>query len=107
MSLYNFSTESLVKENLLKISKRMANNADNNTRVFQCGDMYDKCSNGLLLPFLEECTWPRELRAFLYLAGLLYCFFGVAIIADIFMGAIEKITSKTRKVSRLILGLLV
>ncbi|KAB7507979.1 Sodium/calcium exchanger 2 [Armadillidium nasatum] len=98
MSLYNFSTESLVKENLLKISKRMANNVNNNTRVFLCGDMYDKCSNGLLLPFLEECTWPRELRAFLYLAGLLYCFFGVAIIADIFMGAIEKITSKTRKI---------
>lgn len=30
--------------------------------------------------------------------ALLYCFMGVAIIADIFMGAIEKITSTTRKV---------
>lgn len=38
------------------------------------------------------------MRALLYLMGLLYCFLGVAIIADIFMGSIEKITSKTRKV---------
>nr|XP_045601210.1 sodium/calcium exchanger 2-like isoform X3 [Procambarus clarkii] len=59
---------------------------------YRCGDL------GLLLPFFSEYTWPEEVRAFLYLAGLLYCFLGVAIIADIFMGAIEKITSKTRKV---------
>lgn len=58
-----------------------------------------RCADrGLLLPFFSEYTWPEEVRAFLYLMGLLYCFLGVAIIADIFMGAIEKITSKTRKV---------
>jgi len=34
--------------------------------------------------------WP----AVLYLGGLFWCFLGVAIISDIFMGAIEKITSK-------------
>lgn len=30
--------------------------------------------------------------------GLMYCFMGVAIVADVFMSAIEKITSKTKKV---------
>lgn len=58
------------------------------------------CSQGLILPLINEFTWSVEMRAFLYLLGLLYCFMGVAIIADIFMGAIEKITSTTRKVSR-------
>ena len=56
------------------------------------------CSDGLLLPFINEFTWPVEARGFIYLFALLYCFLGVAIIADIFMGAIEKITSSTRKV---------
>ncbi len=59
------------------------------------------CSSALLLPIINEYTWPVEVRAFLYLLGLLYCFMGVAIIADIFMGAIEKITSTTRKVSKM------
>lgn len=57
------------------------------------------CSSALILPLINEYTWPVEVRAFLYFLGLLYCFMGVAIIADIFMGAIEKITSTTRKVS--------
>uniref|UniRef100_T1E1A7 Putative Na/Ca exchanger n=1 Tax=Cupiennius salei TaxID=6928 RepID=T1E1A7_CUPSA len=56
------------------------------------------CSSGLLLPLINEYTWSRSARAFLYLLGLLYCFLGVAIIADIFMCSIEKITSKTKKI---------
>lgn len=57
------------------------------------------CGGGLLLPFLlEEERWDQTFRAILYLLGLLYCFLGVAIIADVFMGAIEVITSKTRKI---------
>jgi len=59
---------------------------------------YRCASEGLLLPFVSEYTWPEGVRAFLYCVGLLYCFMGVAIIADIFMGSIEKITSKTKKV---------
>ena len=55
-------------------------------------------TRGLLLPLISEYTWPLESRGFVYLVALLYCFLGVAIIADIFMGAIEKITSKTKKV---------
>ncbi|XP_069953412.1 sodium/calcium exchanger Calx isoform X5 [Cherax quadricarinatus] len=73
---------------------------NNNTYISE-EDVYSgyRCARlGLLLPFFSEYTWPEGVRAFLYLAGLLYCFLGVAIIADIFMGAIEKITSKTRKV---------
>ncbi|XP_065559522.1 sodium/calcium exchanger 2-like isoform X2 [Artemia franciscana] len=63
------------------------------------GTLHDyQCSSGLLLPLINEFTWAVEVRAFLYLFGLLYCFMGVAIIADIFMGAIEKITSTTKKV---------
>ena len=34
----------------------------------------------------------------LYLAALLWCFLGVAIVADIFMAAIECITSQEKKV---------
>ncbi|XP_046648240.1 sodium/calcium exchanger 1-like [Daphnia pulicaria] len=56
------------------------------------------CSSGLILPLINEFTWSIEMRAFLYFFGLLYCFMGVAIIAEIFMGAIEKITATTRKV---------
>lgn len=59
-----------------------------------CNDTY-KCSDGLILPLINESTWPKEARAFIYLVALLWCFLGVAIIADIFMCAIEKITSKT------------
>lgn len=63
-------------------------------------DLYNyTCSNkGLLLPLINEYTWSTGTRAFLYLAGLLYCFLGVAIIADIFMCSIEKITAKTRTI---------
>jgi len=59
---------------------------------------YRCATEGLLLPFFSEYTWPEWARATLYCLGLLYCFMGVAIIADIFMGSIEKITSKTKKV---------
>ena len=57
------------------------------------------CSDkGLILPVISEYTWSEGFRAFVYMAGLLWCFLGVAIIADVFMCAIEKITSKTRKI---------
>ncbi|XP_067128106.1 sodium/calcium exchanger Calx-like isoform X2 [Centruroides vittatus] len=61
-------------------------------------DNYLCSDKGLLLPLINEYTWSRGSRAFLYLLGLIYCFLGVAIIADIFMCSIEKITSKTRKI---------
>lgn len=60
--------------------------------VYKC---YDK---GLLLPMVNEYTWSEAGRATIYLLGLLWCFLGVSIIADVFMCSIEKITSKTRKI---------
>lgn len=54
---------------------------------------------GLFLPFgSSEHTWDPAVQGILYLVGLLWCFLGVAIVADIFMGAIETITSKKKRV---------
>lgn len=58
-----------------------------------------KCHDrGMIMPFINEYTWSIEFRRFIYIVGLLWCFLGIAIIADIFMCAIEKITSKTRPI---------
>jgi len=53
---------------------------------------YNQCKSYILLP--GENMWSREARGFLYLFALLYCFLGIAIVADVFMNAIETITSK-------------
>ena len=58
----------------------------------------DECQ-GMALPLFLEITWPWQLRAVLYLIGLLYSFFGISIVSDLFMGAIEKITSSTKKIT--------
>ena len=56
-----------------------------------------KCSSkGILLPLINEYTWPIGVRAGLYFVGLLYSFLGVSVVADVFMCSIEKITSHTR-----------
>eukprot|EP00658_Telonema_sp_P-2_P048972 TRINITY_DN3723_c0_g1_i7.p1 TRINITY_DN3723_c0_g1~~TRINITY_DN3723_c0_g1_i7.p1 ORF type:complete len:869 (+),score=224.76 TRINITY_DN3723_c0_g1_i7:158-2764(+) len=50
--------------------------------------------DGLLIPAMssdDHCTWYGVL---IYMIPLLWSFLGVALIADIFMGAIEEITSK-------------
>nr|XP_054763866.1 sodium/calcium exchanger 2-like [Lytechinus pictus] len=58
----------------------------------------DYCSSlGLILPLTDESGWNHGFRSFIYLFGLLWSFMGVAIIADIFMCAIEVITSLTKK----------
>ena len=50
-----------------------------------------------VFPFdAHECGWAKEGRAFCYALLLLYLFIGVAVVSDVFMGAIEGITSKTR-----------
>ena len=43
-----------------------------------------------------EYTWPVPLRAILYFIGMAWCFLGVAIIADLFMAAIDQVTSSTK-----------
>lgn len=45
-----------------------------------------------------EQQWPSELRCWIYGVALVYCFLGVSIIADLFLAAIEMITSKKRRV---------
>lgn len=52
--------------------------------------------SGIILPLFGqgEQGWPNGLRTVLYFAGLLWLFLGIAIISDIFMAAIEQITSK-------------
>ena len=60
--------------------------------------MHPCSDDGLILPLFFEETWPKSFRVIIYLVGLLYSFLGVSIVADIFMCAIEKITSKTKKI---------
>ena len=56
----------------------------------------DPCKSWILLP--AENLWPAGLRGFLYAIAIIYLFMGVAIASDIFMGSIEVITSKKRKI---------
>lgn len=49
----------------------------------------------MIFPLIStEWQWSKPLRAVLYGVGLIYFFMGVAIVSDIFMGAIEKVTGK-------------
>lgn len=50
----------------------------------------------LLIPVISNFFSLRSVQAVYYLLLLLYLFLGIAIIADIFMCAIERITSQTR-----------
>lgn len=59
-------------------------------------DNYLCSDKGMILPVINEYTWSLGVRIFLYLLGMLWCFLGIAIVADTFMLGIEKITSKTR-----------
>jgi len=60
--------------------------------------VWGKGSGGLLLPlFGNEWSWPKGVQVIVYLMGLLWSFLAVGIIADIFMEAIEVITSQERK----------
>jgi solute carrier family 8 (sodium/calcium exchanger) len=71
---------------------------ENATTAELCGPK-DAChTKGLLLPLFLEVTWPKEARAVIYFVGLCYSFLGVSIVADVFMCAIEKITSKTKQI---------
>jgi len=60
-----------------------------------------KCFHeGLILPLFgkAEMDWPNPIRLILYLIGLFWIFLGVAVISDVFMAGIEKITSAKRRV---------
>jgi len=52
---------------------------------------------GIILPLANDWEWPNSVCVILYFVGLGWCFMGVAIVADVFMCAIEKITSKKKR----------
>ncbi|KAI6229995.1 hypothetical protein M3Y99_01107900 [Aphelenchoides fujianensis] len=59
------------------------------------------CKDGLLLPVWTPVDVPlstRIVRAAVYMAAMCYLFFGVSIVSDRFMAAIEVITSQERPV---------
>jgi len=58
------------------------------------------CNGDTVLPAIPyENTWSIGVRGALYIVALGYLFLGVAISADVFMSAIEVITSKTKTVN--------
>ena len=67
-----------------------------------CLEKVDVCcpgsDGGVFFPLGGDTEqWGNKgARAFLYLFFLLWCFLGVAIVADLFMGAIDQITSSTK-----------
>ncbi|XP_063717435.1 sodium/calcium exchanger 2-like isoform X2 [Symsagittifera roscoffensis] len=76
----------------------------NVTVLYQCPSAY-KCSDiGLVLPLMNESDWSVVLRSILYFLGMIYCFVGIAIVSDIFMSAIETITSTTRTIKVATIG---
>ncbi|XP_052795074.1 sodium/calcium exchanger 2-like isoform X3 [Mya arenaria] len=56
------------------------------------------CESWVLFP--AENLWHEGIRGFLYILCMIYFFVGIAIGSDIFMNAIECLTSKEREVSR-------
>ena len=80
------------------LNTTMANNITTTTEAPFDITKYECSERGLMMPIISEYTWSISARAFFYFIGMLWCFLGVAIIADVFMCSIEKITSKTAKI---------
>lgn len=49
------------------------------------------------MPRQYEHEWDKGLRACIYLVFLIWCFFGVMVVSDVFMAGIEKITSSKKR----------
>ena len=58
---------------------------------------YSQCDSYVIIP--GQNLWSQEARGALYLFALVYTFLGIAIVADVFMNAVEVITSKEIEVS--------
>ncbi|XP_065660327.1 sodium/calcium exchanger 3 isoform X2 [Hydra vulgaris] len=65
------------------------------TQSYKCTKISE---NTLFFPLTNESEWSNGIRVLFYFMALLWCFMGVAIAADLFMCAIEIITSKTKKI---------
>lgn len=76
----------------------------NNTRIDESQTCHSAkpCRPGVLIPIWQPQTGisgsTKFFRACVYLIAMLYLFFGVSIVADRFMAAIEVITSQEREV---------
>ena len=84
-----------------RTSSAAAGASHNAANIFASVNKYfcpGRCE-GMVLPLFWEITWSQGARGTLYLVGLLYSFFGISIVSDLFMGAIEKITSSTKKIT--------
>jgi solute carrier family 8 (sodium/calcium exchanger) len=70
-----------------------ANHDDDDPQICKHG------GGGVAFPlFGNEYSWPVGLQVTCYFLGLIYMFLGVSIIADLFMEAIEVITSETKTI---------
>eukprot|EP00438_Fugacium_kawagutii_P021773 Skav212097 [mRNA] locus=scaffold1725:9741:15690:- [translate_table: standard] len=70
----------------------------NGTIAEESPEICEEGGSGLLFPLVSsEHTWNRGFRTFLYFVFLVWCFLGVAIVSDIFMEAIERVTSKRKR----------
>ena len=67
-----------------------------------CNQIASVCKPGVIIPLwypLDNLTLGDTFgRAFVYALGLVFCFLGVSIISDQFMGAIEVITSQEKEI---------
>jgi len=55
------------------------------------------CEGGMFLPFIPgEMMWGKTFHIIIYFFLMVFSFLGIAIIADVFMAAIEVITSKEK-----------
>merc|ERR1739838_611094 len=76
------------------LTKKKPKMDDNSTVVSD-----NECALGYIFPLIDETNMPLVVRCILYFVGLIWSFLGVAIVADIFMCAIEVITSKSSTVT--------
>ena len=63
--------------------------------LFFFNDVDLEAFTGYIFPLIDETNMPLVVRCILYFVGLIWSFLGVAIVADIFMCAIEGKLSAT------------
>ncbi|CEF61835.1 Sodium/calcium exchanger 2 [Strongyloides ratti] len=87
------------KEKLKNITEKVLNSTIPHNE--ECSDA-KPCSDGLIIPAWTPVTgisiYTKIWRGFVYFLALTYLFYGVSIVADRFMSAIEVITSQEKEV---------
>jgi len=67
-------------------------------RIVKFSNQMEVCSSGWILPGTDILPIPLLIIA--YFVTLCWLFLGISIVADIFMSAIEKITSQTQTITK-------